>query len=215
MILDCHTHRVDAEDAIINIRVTAGMQQAQAQLIAHGRLYSAGVHPWDAVKPDCELLESLAADDRVVAIGETGLDALHADTLAEQERLFRHHIALAECVDKPLIIHCVRAIDRLLHVWRDTAPHRVPVVFHAMRRGARIARMLLDAGFNLSYGARFDAEALRLTPDERLLIETDDADVSIYQVLNAVAAARGTSPERLADIIAGNTSRMFTAPSNT
>jgi TatD DNase family protein len=53
-----------------------------------------------------------------------------------------------------------------------------------------VARTLLEAGCSLSYGARFNPESVRLTPPDRLFVETDDADISIEEVVRRVMQCR-------------------------
>ncbi len=204
-ILDAHTHNLAASHAVINVTP----RQLIDGVAVDDAMLSVGIHPWDTPATDLNLLDLATRDHRVVAIGETGLDTLRGAPLAVQETVFRHHIAIAEHCGKPLIIHCVHAIDRLLHIWRDTAPHRSEIIFHGMGRGARVARQLLDEGFWLSYGKRYNIEAMLMTPDERLLVESDECSAPINDVIADVATARGTNVERLTETIIANTSRLF------
>ncbi|MDE6277815.1 MAG: TatD family hydrolase [Muribaculaceae bacterium] len=136
--------------------------------------YSVGVHPWDTPVDGSALaaVEALAEGDaRVVAIGECGLDKLRGAGLPEQEEIFEAQIAIAERLGLPLIIHCVRAQDRLLHLRRKHPGGRW--ILHGFRGGAASARQLLDAGIDLSFGDRYNPEAFEATPAERRFRETD------------------------------------------
>jgi TatD DNase family protein len=125
-------------------------------------------------------IEALAADPRVVAVGETGLDHYwdHSPWDA-QERAFRWHIDLAKRLGKPLMIHDRDAHDDVLRVLdEEGAPERV--VFHCFSGDAAMARTCVDAGYVLSFAGPVtfkNAGALReaaaLVPDDQLLVETD------------------------------------------
>ena len=104
MVLDFHTHCLQAEHAIINADACRFFPQA-------GKCYSVGVHPWLAEQDAAaqwERVQALAAHPQVVAIGETGLDSLRGAPLAAQMLLFEHHFALANQVGKPLVVHLVQ-----------------------------------------------------------------------------------------------------------
>ncbi len=136
--------------------------------------YSMGIHPWNTpASPEklAELERTATEDTRVVAIGECGLDKLRGAPLAEQEALFEAQISLAERLGLPLVIHCVRAQDRLLRLRRLHPSGQW--ILHGFRGGASAARQLLDAGIDLSFGERYNEEAFRLTPPGRRFRETD------------------------------------------
>ena len=101
-----------------------------------------GIHPWQADKafgvPDLS---------GKLAIGECGLDALRGPSLEVQEEVFRGQIALSERLGKPLIIHCVKALDRLLKVQKTPIPSQ-KWMFHGFRGKPQQLRSLLDAGFS-------------------------------------------------------------------
>ncbi|MBD5214664.1 MAG: hydrolase TatD [Bacteroidales bacterium] len=140
-----------------------------------GDLFSAGLHPWDSadVNPAelSDIDRSLRRSD-VIAIGEVGLDALRGAPLEQQEQLLEHFIDLSEELRKPLIIHCVRAWDRLLRIYRRRRPTQ-PWAIHGFRGRPELARQLLDAGMYLSLGRRYNPATAAIIPSDRLLIETD------------------------------------------
>ena len=80
-----------------------------------------GIHPW-RLQPNLSLLETFLKEDKIVAIGETGLDRLHKDTFALQLNFFEQHILLSEQYHKPLIIHNVKATADLLRLYKKHQP---------------------------------------------------------------------------------------------
>ncbi|HZC71668.1 MAG TPA: TatD family hydrolase [Jatrophihabitans sp.] len=151
---------------------------------AHPDVYAAvAVHPTEIAGLDdagYAELEELAADPRVVAIGETGLDYYWKRTEpTDQQEHFRRHIDLAKRTGKPLMIHDRDAHADVLRILREEgAPDRV--VFHAYSGDAAMARECVAAGYVLSFPGVVtfrNAPALRdaaaSTPIDHLLAETD------------------------------------------
>ena len=146
---------------------------------APGGLYSAGIHPWWTADEGLAAaawtgLERLLPHPQIVALGECGIDRLRGAEAGQQAEWLRRQIVLAERYGLPVTLHCVRAFDVLLALhkrWRPTTRWTV----HGFRGKPALARQLLDAGFDLSFGTRFNAESLALTPPGRRHRETDDA----------------------------------------
>jgi TatD DNase family protein len=150
----------------------------------HPDVYAAvAVHPTEIDGLDDDgyrVLEELARDPRVVAVGETGLDYYWERTApAAQQQHFRRHIDLAKRVGKPLVIHDRDAHEDVLRVLREEgAPAQV--VFHAFSGDAAMARECVDAGYLLSFPGVVtfkNAQQLRAAaltvPLDHLLVETD------------------------------------------
>ena len=112
-LFDTHTH---------HLRHDAWVNRAPGDILEPGYTYSVGVHPWDAGSFDLRALEEAARHDCVKAIGETGLDTLRGPSLDIQESVFREHVRLSEMFGKPLIIHCVKAFDRLMALKKEIKP---------------------------------------------------------------------------------------------
>jgi TatD DNase family protein len=129
-----------------------------------------------------ETIERLASgSDRVRAVGETGLDYFRTgeDGRAAQHESFRRHIALAKRLGKTLVIHDRDAHDDVLRLLdEEGVPDRV--VMHCFSGDADFARACLDRGAWLSFAGTVTfknaeplREALRVTPEDRILVETD------------------------------------------
>ena len=172
-----------------------------------------GFHPWDDVDTltddDFILLGKCARHPQVLAIGETGMDRLRGAGLEVQTAVFIRHLQLAAELDKPVIAHCVRAAQEIVAARRQAGLTTVPLAIHGLRANEHVARMLLDAGCYLSFGSRFNPDALRSTPLDRLLIETDDAPVTIQEVADAIAPVLQMSSEQVIKTAAGNAQRLL------
>lgn len=185
MIKDIHTHRIDAREAVISVNPWEFAP-------VDGLCYSVGIHPWQAARAaeaDFDRLAECATSGNVLMIGECGIDKLRGGDLPMQMSVLERHIALSEQVCKPLVLHCVRASNELCRLRRVLRP-RMPWVVHGFRGNARVASQLLDAGFYLSYGERFNPEALAATPADRLLAETDESPLPIDEIHRRLAASR-------------------------
>ena len=201
MILDSHTHRLEAQQAIINVSPAQFNPQP-------GKTYAVGIPPWHSAHANAEtmqLLRQAAAHRQVVAIGETGLDALRGAPLERQQQLFDFHISLAEQWGKPLVVHMVRTSQQVLKAWRHSQ-QSVKVMIHGMRSNERVAQPLIEAGFYMSYGSRFNPRTLHTTPLDHLLVETDDdPNARIDQVAQVIARYLGMTVQELLQLAAINT----------
>ena len=205
-ILDFHTHRPDASAALIAVDPRRFDPQP-------GKWYSVGFHPWDDVNMltagDFDLLRQCATHPQVLAIGETGMDRLRGGDLVEQEAAFIRHLQLARELGKPVVVHNVRATREILDARHRAGLDDVTLVIHGMRGNAHVARTLLDAGCYLSFGPRFNAAAVLVTPLDRLLIETDDSPVPITAVASSVAKTLTLTPTSLVTHVAANAQRLL------
>jgi len=172
--------------------------------------FSCGVHPWysEDAEPQLKFLREIAGDSRIVAIGEAGLDKLKGPDLSVQKNVFEQQIQLSEQLQKPLIIHCVKAWDELLQIHKKYAPKQ-PWVIHGYRGKPEQARQLLSHGFYISLGEKFNSDTLREIPVDRLFCETDTSDVDIEDVYIEVASILEIPVEVLASHIAENMNRVF------
>jgi TatD DNase family protein len=183
----------------------------------------------DLTEDDHAEIARLAADPRVVAVGETGLDYYWDHSPPEaQQASFRRHIDLAKRLGKPLMIHDRDAHDDVLRILRaDGAPETV--VFHCFSGDAAMARECAAAGYVLSFAgpvtfrnARGLQEAAVVVPEELLLVETDAPFLTPHPhrgranepyclpwTVRGLADLRGVPDERLADSARRNAERVF------
>lgn len=176
---DIHSHNhVPSDDRVISL-------DYDSDVPSEG-FYSVGIHPWRTAEIDSldDLMYSLAAKalkENVVAIGEAGLDRLRGADMDRQKEIFTAQARLAEQIGKPLVIHCVKAFDVLMALKKKLKPRQTWVV-HGFRGKPETARQLLDAGISLSFGEKFNPEALRIVDDDRLYTETDESQIDIDSI---------------------------------
>ncbi len=177
-------------------------------------LLSVGLHPWHIGadwKKQLRMLGGVAGTKRVKLIGEAGLDKLCKTDFELQQTVFLQQIELAEEVQKPLIIHCVKAWPELIAIRKKVLPS-VPWVIHGFRGKPELAHQLLAFGIYLSYGEKFNEESLRITPLERLCTETDESKLIIEEIYSRISKTKGIEMESLlehANRLITNKERQF------
>ncbi len=257
-LIDAHTHldacgAVDAESVAAVVDRAAAVGVGRVVTIADDlaaarfavdaahwdrRVYAAvALHPTRANALDDSAraeLEKLAADPRVVAVGETGLDYYWPGKLdgcagvEEQVEAFRWHIDLAKRLGKPLMIHNREADHDVLAVLLDEgAPETV--IFHCFSSDANMAQACVAEGYVLSFSGTVSfknahelREAAKLVPDERILVETDapfltphpfrgapNEPYCLPYTVRALAELREQDPVELAEITTANAERVY------
>lgn len=204
MILDIHTHKPFPQpQGVISLRIREGEEQPALDV---GQLYSAGIHPWDSAESDAlGAVESFCSQPQVVAIGECGVDILRGGPMFMQLNLFRRHIELSERIGKPIVVHCVKADDIICGLRRDLRP-AMPWAIHGYRGKPSAAAQLLKSGCYISFGEHFNIDTLRSVPEERILAETDESELSIDAIISRLSEAAGRD---LRPAIAANTLRFL------
>lgn len=256
-LVDSHCHLDDRQfdpdrEQVIERALAAGVRQMMAigtgsgppDLEAglrlartHPFMYATvGVHPHDAAKATEETfagLEALLADQKVLAVGEIGLD-YHYDFSPRpvQREVFMRQLSLAHGAGKPVVIHTREAWEDTMAVLREHHAGRAGIL-HCFTGSPEQAREALDLGFHLSFGgvltfpkAESVRESARITPDDRLLVETDapylapvpkrgkrNEPAFMVETVRRLAEVRGVTPEDIAHITASNFERLMFAPS--
>lgn len=179
--------------------------------------YSFGIHPWKVTQADVDTLETFLREDRIAAIGETGIDRLYPDTLSQQLALFERHILLSEAYKKPLIIHNVRATDLILQTHRKLHPRQTWII-HGFNGNVAEARQLIDHGIRLSVGESLFDQHRKITktllsiPLDSLFFETDTSNKTIQQVYEKASALLNLPLEQLKEQIFTNFARLNLNP---
>ena len=202
-LIDTHCHLTfgqlaDDVDAVIERSIVAdvtswitvgtdpGHNQKAIELARkYDNIYATvGVHPHDSKEVTDQAirqLHALAQNKKVVAIGETGLD-FHYDhsPRGKQAEVFKSHLELAQELAMPVIIHSREAFDETMEILQQSGPDLKKVVFHCFSGSPEQAKIVLDAGYHISFtgvvtfkNAERTRQAAELVPLDRLMLETD------------------------------------------
>ncbi len=213
--LNIHTHRPPASptETVIRNYILHDVPYEQEKATPR-ESFSAGIHPWYVpAHPETALeeLARLAALPACKAIGETGPDKFAAAPMPLQCNLFLRQAELAANHRLPLIIHCVRAWDKLFAMQKEM-PAGLTCIIHGFRGKPELAGSLLHHGFYLSFGFHFHPQSLSLCPPERLFLETDEDRRHVEVLYHKAAALHACSPDSLRIQCHKNFERI-TAPS--
>ncbi|MEO0906569.1 MAG: TatD family hydrolase [Pseudomonadota bacterium] len=196
---------------------------------------SVGIHPHNADDHEdlgrAKLIEA-TQDDRVIAIGETGLDYFYEYSDRQvQADLFRMHIDVARETGLPVIIHTRDAEDDTFEILADEmGKGAFPALIHCFTASADFGRKVLDLGLTISLSgivtfknAKELQRVASVLPADRLLVETDSPFLApvpnrgkvcepafVADTARFVAGLRGVEPERLAQQTTENFTRLFT-----
>jgi len=192
-----------------------------------------GWHPQDAkdMRPgDLEWIEELTRHEKVVAIGEIGLDYYWDTSPKEvQDRVFREQIRLARKVGKPIIIHNRDAHHDVVETLKQEKAAEVGGIMHCFTGSWETAKLCMDMNFYISFGgpvtfknARQPKEVLAKVPLDRLLLETDspyltphpfrgkrNESAHVRLVAEAAAEIKGLPVEEIARVTTENAIRLL------
>jgi TatD DNase family protein len=160
------------------------------------------------------MLEKFSPLQHVLAIGECGLDKICSISFELQQKVFSAQIELANTINKPLIIHCVRAYEEVQQLLQQHR-NKVPVIFHGFNKNELLAKQLVDKGFYLSFGKSLQQTVLQQLikniPAVKMFFETDDADIDIAAVYAIAAGALQIDINSLSLQIQKNAAAVFGA----
>lgn len=247
MLFDTHVHlnarqfKEDKEEVIerafsagVNRMVVVGFNDETIPLAMdiaenYESIYAAvGWHPVDAINyrdDRLDYLKELSAHEKVVAIGEMGLD-YHWDTSPKdvQEKVFREQIRLAKEVDMPIIIHNREATEDVIRILQEEDAADVGGIMHCYSGTAAELQTCLDMNFYISLAgpvtfknAQEPKEVAKHVPLNRLLIETDapylaphpyrgkrNEPAYVTKVAEEIASLRGMDYEEICRITTNN-----------
>jgi len=192
---------------------------------------SVGIHPHEADNFDIKVLEDIkkmADNDKVVAIGEIGLDYYRNFSAAENQKyLFRSLADLAKDMNLPVVIHSRQAEADVLDILKPILPHKI--VVHCFSGDEDFLKSCLDLGFFISFTCNITykkAENLRRivksVPLERIFLETDapflppegfrgkrNEPFYVKHLAGEIAGIKGSSIEEVAEITTNNARKFF------
>ena len=225
-------------EAMIVVGWDVGSSRMAVELAEkHDSIYAAvGIHPHDASDVTAEAirdLRELAAHDRVVAVGETGLDLYRElSPVEDQKEAFVRFMELAVDVERPLIIHSRDADDQVLEILSENRPADLPIVRHCFSGdiGVMEAYIDLDCYLGLAGPVTYpNARTLRKVaagaPSDRIVVETDapwlppqghrgkrNEPAFVEKIAGKVAEVRGIMPETLAETTTDNARTLYHLP---
>lgn len=248
-IFDTHSHYTDSafdedrdqvldalpKEGIIHAVLAGTTLEDSAAGIALTRRYdylyaAVGIHPETAGQQPADYLaqlERMAADPRVVAVGEIGLDYHYEGYDRDvQIRLFREQLDLAKQLDLPVIIHARDCTEDYVNILREMRPRGV---VHCFSGSAETAREVLKLGMYIGFtgvltfkNAKKALKALAEVPEDKLVLETDcpymapvpfrgkrcDSRMISYTA-EAAALVRGTDTQTILEQTCRNGERLF------
>lgn len=252
MLIDTHVHlnieQFDEDrEAVIARAKAAGVEKmvvvgfdhetikkAIALAETYSFIYAAvGWHPVDAIDftdNDLRWLEELAGHEKVVALGEMGLDYYWDKSPKDvQKDVFRKQIALAKKVKLPIIIHNREATDDVIQLLQEEQAEEVGGIMHCFAGEVEHVQLCLDMNFYISLGgpvtfknAKAPKEVAKVVPGDRLLVETDcpflaphphrgkrNEPVYVRLVAEEIASLRETTIEEIERTTTENAERLF------
>jgi len=217
-------------DIIISMGMTLESSAETIRLAQFGEgvLAAVGIHPWNAVPPTDEVrrhLSKLAGRERVVAIGEIGLDYARSPQTKEiQKELLLYELSLARETRLPVNMHCREAHQDMMDILRKEAASGLKGIAHGFSGDLAALKDWLDLGFYISIGVRgFGTNeihsllvAVREIPLDRLLTETDSSaseqpagPADVLSVVQRLASLRGATVEEIANTATANLKRLL------
>ena len=204
----------------------------------HERMHATvGIHPHDAKDADQQALDKLrdlAHHDKVVAVGETGLDYhYNFSKQPDQKHVFAAHLDLARQLNLPVIVHSRNAFAETIDILDRHGHDLAGVVFHCFGGTAEQAEQLLEWGYHISFtgvvtfkNAQTAREAARVVPLDRMMVETDCPYMSpepmrkqrpnepalMVHTARFLAQLKQTDPEEFARATTATARRFFDLP---
>jgi TatD DNase family protein len=215
MLIDIHRHSAHKGNAD---KVLRNLFHSETGEIEQTEFCSVGLHPWMVKKKNwqdhIELVKKSAKGEKVLAIGEAGLDKAIDTPIHIQREAFMAQIELAMEVEKPMIIHCVKAYDEI-QSYRKNTHHKQPWIIHWYNASPQTGNDLMAKNCYLSFGVTLFKEQSKgfktfmQIPIEKVFFETDDANVSINEVYQKAAELKNIELNTLKKIIKNNFNTCF------
>ncbi|MDO4965106.1 MAG: TatD family hydrolase [Lachnospiraceae bacterium] len=193
-----------------------------------------GVHPSETDKlteNDMNRIKELAMDEKIVAVGEIGLDYHFEDDPSPevQKKWFIRQMEVAKEVKLPIIVHSRDAAKDTLDIMKDMNAHEIGGVIHCYSYSPEMAREFLNMGFYIGIGgvvtfknAKKLKEVVEMMPADRILLETDcpymaptphrgerNSSLFIPLIIEEIANIKGLSYDEVADITMKNALTMY------
>ncbi len=227
-------------DRLVNVGAGEGFEGNQHALDLAKKyplmVSTVGIHPHDAQLVTPEIVEAcrtMAQDEKVVAIGEIGLDFHYSHSPHDvQRQVLSQFVELAQSVKKPVMIHDRDAGEDTLNILKKHLPDGKKVMIHCFTGTAELAKKYLDFGCFLSFTGIITfkkssalREVVAFTPLSQMFVETDapyltpepfrgrrNEPAFVRQVAEKVAEIKGVTLEEVAKITTQNARQFFGLP---
>lgn len=205
MLLDCHSHSYN-KGAIVN--------RNSYDSIVTDFNFSYGFHPWeDKIENEKWInYECTLELPNCIAIGEIGLDKLKGPSLDIQIERLEKQLLINKKYKLPVIVHCVKSWNEIKRIANKYPEYKW--VFHGFNK-VGILEDVLRENWMISIGASILSnlklqESIQLIPNNRLLLETDDSNLDIFQIYQKISEIKKISLPELEEIITNNFKSTFT-----
>lgn len=214
--IDIHTHPFHDETDTVTVQ---NIYPGDGFGAFNGRnFYSVGLHPWHiSSKKENNLALQMVEDaldfDHVIFVGEAGLDKVIEKDFVEQQRVFEAQAYMAEEFEYPLIIHCVKAYNEILELYKKMNP-ALPWIMHGYNGSLEMTKQLAGKGFLFSFGESLfqknskGIESFKYLPLNKVFFETDESDVEVEKMYEQGAILKGISREDLKTAVWINFNRI-------
>lgn len=212
---------------VVNVGMDEDTSKESVSISSNPLFYSAiGIHPLntpdllDNIEKDVSFLYPLASNDKVVAIGEIGLDT-NKDNSLVQEAYFIRQIEIANELKLPVIIHSSNSNNRVIEIFETIVRPLYGCVFHCFQPDIEVAEYLVSKGYYISFANKINSpnakksiEVAKFVPMEYILVETDCPYISpdtsyIDQVIEKLASIKNLNYQEVCDITTLNALRLF------
>lgn len=207
-----HTHQFTNQSDVLEL-----VNQYPQEFDETIPFYSIGIHPLfidqNRLESDFEIVKQKLVLKECLAIGECGLDKRSETPFECQVAIFEQQLLLAEKNQKPVVIHCVAALQELIAI-KKRLQISVPMIVHGFSKNEIVAKQLIDQGFYVSFGKYLlrnkELESVfKSVPNNRFFLETDAIEEGIETVYNLAASYKGIELNDLQDILIDNYKRVF------
>lgn len=212
--VNIHNHREDGNFRTDCIEILNCYPNKDLVFAEKGK-YSVGIHPWflDDAEKQLERFYKYIKNPRVVAVGEIGLDKNKPD-FEKQVYYFKEQLKTAKEIDKPIIIHCVKAYQEVLQILNEEKITNT-LIFHWFNGSFQLAEQLIKKGYYLSFGKSLFQEtgktlkAFKNIPLTNIFFETDGFNIEIDYVYKKAAEIRQINISELKKVILQSYYKVF------
>lgn len=209
-LFDTHTHNAKSQ--------FLGIKQLELESEIPEYYFSLGIHPKDSSifeNRKEELNEKLiekCKSKNCLAIGEIGLDTRY-ESFEEQEKLFILQLQIAQQLQKPIILHSVNSIDRILVLQKKYSP-TCSIIYHGFNKVSALTRIIDHPNLFFSIGESILSnsslqEAVKTIPIQQLFLETDTSTIELNSIYEEVAKIKSIPLHQLIEEIYENAKRVF------